>query len=334
MIPASIGTVDGPIKLATDDPVAILGAGSVGVFLAAHLARTGTPVTLLARRAEQPTLSFELVADRDERAQSLTLPVQSVSTARLPTVGTLLVCVRSDQVEEAVASAARVAPAAALGLVASVSAAQLLALRAHHPGRALYTVMPMFNCWATDAHTFRWLQPPIVKTLLSGEGDPAADVAVRHVCAQLLAGGLRARVVASAVAATLTFYTAGMPMLAGWELGGWGPQFIPSSARRLTATAIRDSFRAKTEARELPARRLSSVPSWHVALGGGLGRLFIGRATLAMWRHHGPKIAAQTRAMLDAVLARARQGDVATPGLRALRERLDASSSSGDVGGA
>jgi hypothetical protein len=42
-----------------------------------------------------------------------------------------------------------------------------------------------------------------------------------------------------------------------------------------------------------------------------------------MWRIHGPKIARQTRAQLDAVIADAAARSIATDGLCELRRRLD-----------
>ena len=44
--------------------------------------------------------------------------------------------------------------------------------------------------------------------------------------------------------------------------------------------------------------------------------------TRAMWSHHGPKVGAQTRWMLDDMITHADGRGVATPNLRALRARL------------
>ena len=45
---------------------------------------------------------------------------------------------------------------------------------------------------------------------------------------------------------------------------------------------------------------------------------------LEMWTHHGPKIAGQTRSVIDELLGRAAARGVATPRLRELRDRLGA----------
>lgn len=41
-----------------------------------------------------------------------------------------------------------------------------------------------------------------------------------------------------------------------------------------------------------------------------------------LWSVHGPKVAGQTRKMLDAIIARGKAGSRATDGLKELRRRL------------
>ena len=42
----------------------------------------------------------------------------------------------------------------------------------------------------------------------------------------------------------------------------------------------------------------------------------------AIWRFHGPKVAAQTRQLVDGLIGQARRKNVPVDGLTALRERL------------
>jgi hypothetical protein len=170
------------------------------------------------------------------------------------------------------------------------------------------------------------MQPPLVRTLFSGEGEPAADAAARAMAARLAAGGMRTRVVPSAVRATATFFNAGLPVLAGWQLSRWGARVVDGAAlRRTVASAIHEALTVVGEARGAAAMLLRAAPVGLLAALLATVRLFLTRRLLAMWQSHGPKIEGQTRTMLDELLARARRDGVAVPHLAELHRMLASS---------
>jgi 2-dehydropantoate 2-reductase len=95
----------------------ILGAGSVGLALAAQLAAAGRPVRLLVRRPEAAAaLAGGLVA-KDPIAggeRTLTVPAHAAGAAELTRIGDgpVFVCTREPETEEAARALARSAPGA------------------------------------------------------------------------------------------------------------------------------------------------------------------------------------------------------------------------------
>jgi hypothetical protein len=298
--------------------VGILGTGAVGVFVASWLE---SAPRFFARQAAGEC-EWQLVDAARGGVRTLRATV-AASTENAAELRHLLVCVRGDQVDAAMDTAAKLAPSAALGLAAPVSPTQLAALRARHAGRAIYLLVPMFNAWPDGERRYLWLQPPIVKTLFSGEDDAAAVAAARDMADRLRKGGMRTRVVPSAILATATFFAGGLPVLAGWEISGWTARIVVGAKlRRTTARAMREALTVAREARGLSATMIRIMPTVFVALFLAIARLFVNKNLAAMWAHHGPKVAGQTRAMLDTMLTRADSAGVATPSLRELRSSL------------
>jgi ketopantoate reductase len=305
-------------------PVAILGSGAVGVFVGARLDAAGTAPLFFVRGGARESRQWQLVDARTEVTRTLRAEVAPAAGVHAE-IRHLLVCVRGDQQAAAVETALRLAPSAAIGLAAPVSATEIAALRARHPDRTFYLLVPMFNAWSDGEARYRWLQPPLVKSLLSGERDARASAAARAMSARLAAGRMRVRVVSSATAATATFFNAGLPLLVAWQISGWSPRVVEGAPlRRLTARAMRESLAIAREATGPAAALVRLLPASLIALGLATMRLFVSRHLVAMWQHHGPKIAGQTRLMLETMLVRAEAAQLTAPSLTELRARLDA----------
>src|SRR5437867_2028076 len=96
------------------EPVAILGAGAVGVFLGAHLAAGGTPILFLARGDARRRAEWHLVHAGSGARRDLVATVEPAGAA-LPASAQVLVCVRGEQLDEALDRAVAAAPGAAFG---------------------------------------------------------------------------------------------------------------------------------------------------------------------------------------------------------------------------
>jgi hypothetical protein len=309
----------------------IIGAGAVGVFCGLHLAARGHVVTYRVRSGRATPSRLRLVHAPNGAVQEVE-PTLRALDAGPDESDWVLVCVRGDQVEDAMASVDRVAPAGAPVMIAAAVTNETLAtLRARHPGRALVTLTPMFNAWPHGEGEWRWFTPPLMKNLLSFEDDLGAEPAARDLVRLFNEARIPSRAVASAYRRTLALFTTGLPMLAGWELSGWTPRMFRGAGelRALTARAMVEAGRtvrgevsgfASFTLRLLAARLLSMVLA--------LLPLLMPRNAVQMWIHHGPKIEAQTREMMDRILARAQAEGRPVPSLAALRERLPAKTTS------
>jgi len=298
----------------------MVGAGAVGVVLTRALERTkGHDVTFLVRKGRRAGLVRTRVIDA--KTGELTVrerPAVVEEGQPLPTVDTLILAVRGDQLDAALAVAEQLPPTVRVATV-TPGFDDLATLRARLPGRPTARIVPVFNAWSDGDALKLWL-PPLAKTTVSyGEGGTDGDRAfAEELATAFTAGGLPAK--ATRDEPPPSAIAAGTPLLAAYELAGWDLDAL-----------VRDR-----ELRTLAER--ASKEALRTYVGGGLlGRAAafvtpIGlaiRATNAMpshlkdmWRAHGPKIAGQTRTMLDAVIARAERDNSPHASLSDLRRRL------------
>jgi ketopantoate reductase len=309
--------------------VLIVGAGAVGVVLGAHLKTRGHDVAFVTRTRRDPTAqAFQLRAVDGAETHRIDGPTVVVAGEPLAVADWVLVCVRFEQVDAALRSvASALGPHTRLGIAASLGRDDLRTAQTH-AARAVVSITPGFNAWPDDAvDVWRWYEVPFAPTLVSGEGDGRSDEAARALAEALRGGGLRVRFAASAYAEMLPLFSSGLALLAALELSGWDVAQLAADGarRRLTARAMREAANVvRDESRGLAIAALRRTPAALLsACLALLPLLFRGRVR-AMWSHHGPKIRAQTRAMLDDLLAKARARARSATALAALRDALPA----------
>ncbi len=292
----------------------IVGAGSVGLILAHHLEKTkGNEIAFLVRKGRKPTRIKLLNAKTDE-LHIRERPTAYETGAMLPPFDTVILAVRADQVDEA-ATVIESLPSATCIVSASAGHDDVPRLRERFPGRKVVQIVPLFLAFP-DGDVTRWWTPPVVRTLISWEGDESARELADELVKPLVDGGLPAMSVRALGNARECVYAAGLPALATFELAGWDPRALgrDGELRNLAASAAKEALHTVGGGRWLFA--VAPVPLVKLALRAAP---LMPRRTREMWRVHGPKIAAQTRAQLDAMIARA--GSDASA-LTELRRRL------------
>ncbi len=303
--------------------VVIVGAGAVGVLIGVQLEHKKHEVAYLVRkgrRAEMKRLLLVHASSGETRCRER--PTVFEEGEAVPPFELALLCVRGDQVEAAAATvAAHLPPTVAIGVAAPAPIARL---RAAHPGGPVFAIVPMFWSWPEAPGTWRWMVPPLAKTLVSGEGDAAADAKAKELAEALTAAGLPARTAPSVERSAAGPMATGVALLAGWELAEWDLDRLcrDKPLRKLTASAMAEAARIAGPESGTLGRLLALAP------GRALDVVLMAAPRLVpsrmdeMWRVHGPKIRAQTRAMLDELLAR--DGAATASHLRELREKLPA----------
>jgi hypothetical protein len=292
----------------------IVGAGSVGVILGHFLEKTkGNEIAYLVRQGRKQT-QLKLLNAKTEELHIRERPTMYETGAHLPAFDTVILAVRSDQVDEA-ASVLEILPSATRILSASAGHDDVAKLRARFPGRQVAQLVPLFLAFP-EGDVTRWWTPPVVRSLVTWEGDDAARPFAEEMVKPLVDGGLPAMAVRAVGNARECLYAAGLPALASFELAGWDASALGKSSelRGLAAAGAKEALRTVGGGR------------WMFALAPGpLVKLALRAAPLLpkrsreMWKVHGPKIAAQTRAQLDSFIARAGEQAAA---LSELRRRL------------
>jgi len=302
----------------------MVGAGSVAVLLTRALeTNKHNEVTYYVREGRKAKLPrVKLLEARTGALYVRERPAVVEPKSTLPKVDTVILPVRGDQLDEALDVVARLGDGVRIAS-ASAGIDDVARIRARFPGRAVVQILPAVMAYP-EADTTKWWIPPFAKTVVSYESDDAAKELAEDLVKDFTAGGVPSRVVRAVGAARDAFVGAGMPLLASLELAGWdfGAWSRSGELRGLASSGMREGLRAVLGK---PAARfvgLAPAPLLSVML-----RAFPSLApkgVLDMWRVHGPKIAGQTRAMLDTIIARGADRAAATDHLRELRRRLDA----------
>jgi hypothetical protein len=284
------------------------------VVLAHHLEKTkGNEIAFLVRKGRKQT-KLKLLNAKTDELHVRERPTMYEAGARLPPFDTVILAVRADQVDEA-AAVLESLPSATRVMSASAGHDDVPKLRARFPGRQVVQLVPLFLGFP-DGDVTRFWMPPVVRTLISWEGDEDTKEFADEMVKPLVDGGLPAMSVRALGNARECIYAAGLPALACFELAGWDPSALGRSKelRNLAAAAAKEALRTVGGGRWLFA--VAPVPLVKMALRAAP---LMPKRTREMWRVHGPKIAAQTRAQLDGMIARA-GSDCAT--LSELRRRL------------
>src|SRR6185436_6635141 len=168
----------------------IVGAGSVGVILAHHLEKTkGNEIAFLVRQGRKQT-QLKLLNAKSDELHVRERPTMYEPGARLPAFDTVILAVRSDQVDEA-ASVLESLPSATRVASASVGHDDVARLRARFPGRQVVQIVPLFLAFP-DGDVTRWWKPPVVRTLVAWEDDESAREFAEELVKPLVDGGLPA----------------------------------------------------------------------------------------------------------------------------------------------
>lgn len=301
----------------------IIGAGAVGAVLGVNLEHTKNEIMYLVRKGKKKGLGQLMLVDAATGTTRCRERPPAVEEGdNVPPFEWALLCVRGDQIAEALETLQRHArPDAKVGL-AVATLCDMADLRASWPGGPVFTILPTFSAWSEEPNVWKFFHPPLLKTIVSGEGDPAADAAATEFAAALNAAKIPALALPQARRKLATIMAPGLVLLAGWELSGWDIKALASDGglRKLTAAAMSEAARAMGPEAEGPAKLLAYAPAFAVELFLRSAPLLAPENVSAMWRVHGPKVRAQTRDLLDELLAR--KPDLAR--VRELRDRLPA----------
>jgi hypothetical protein len=183
-------------------------------------------------------------------------------------------------------------------------------------------VLPTFFAYRED-DAIRWWQPPLGATFVSSEGDEQARPFAEELVKDIVAGGLPARAVKSFSSARDTVFAAGMPLLgtlelAGWDYDAWSRD---KALRSLASRGMREGVQAMVPS-VWAARLVGLAPELLLSTLLKAAPTLGGQNVREMWRVHGPKIAGQTRHLLDTIIERGNRRASSTESLKELRRRL------------
>jgi hypothetical protein len=295
----------------------VVGAGAVGAILVHHLEKTKTnELAYLVRPGRKAKLTqVKLLNVKTEQLHVRERPTVYETGARLPPFDTVILAVRADQVDEA-ANVIDSLPSVKNIVSASAGHDDIARLRTRFPGRAVVQIVPLFLAFP-DGDVIRWWLPPVARTLVTWDNDDAArELAENELVKPLVAGGLPTMGVKAIGNARECIYAAGLPALASFELAGWDTRTLGRNGdlRDLAARGAKEALRTVGGGKWL----FAIAPTTMLQMLLRAAPLLPKRAQ-EMWRVHGPKIAAQTRAQLDSFIARA---GAESEALSELRRRL------------
>lgn len=302
--------------------VLMVGAGAVGAVLTQALEYTKSNDVAYLLKPGRKLTKVKLLEARSGAFYVRERPTTVEANATLPVVDTLIFAVRGDQLDEALAIIDGLRDKEQLRVaVATAGLDAIEKVRARLPGRPVVQILPMFMAYPDGDH-IKWWNPPLARTLICWEGDPSAKPFAEELLAAFTAGSLPGRALDTVRTARDAIFAAGMPVLASLELAHWSFDDWAHSAelRGLAAGGVREGMAALAPKRAAGLLRRTPLPLFSAMLR--LAPRLLSAETRAMWTVHGPKVAGQTRQMLDAIIARGEAGDRATDGLKELRRRL------------
>jgi hypothetical protein len=302
--------------------ILMVGAGAVGRVLTRFLeAQKANEVTYYVRAGRRAELGrCKLLDARSGELHVRERPKAVEPSDRLPVVDTAILAVRADQLDSALDVVAQLVGDVRIAS-ASAGMDDVARIRARFPGRPVVQIVPTFFAYP-EGDAIKWWNPPLARTLITYEGDEAARPFADELAKDLTASGLATKVLRSVKHARDTLVAAGMPVLVTLELAGWDFDAWAGNAelRGLASAGVREGVGAVAPG--LAGRLLALTPKALLSTVLRAAPRVAGKGVTDMWRVHGPKIAGQTRELLDALIARGEDRAASTGSLKELRRRL------------
>jgi ketopantoate reductase len=303
----------------------VVGAGAVGAVIGSLLEHAGHSVVYWLRSPREALPAFDVQRAAGACVRSRTPVCVAADTAVKPDSDWVLVCVRTEQLSEALRQVAL-----QLGAARAVAIATITLDGALHASRAAGLTGPVLAlhvAFGSQKEAAQTGQPTLLTwfpfsapSSVSSEGQSALRAPARELAKQLNAAGLPTRAVSSMSDSMRWLAAATTALLPAWEQCGW-------DIRRLAAhRVLRDTAaRAMHEAAGLVAARRGLI-GWlslrlPAAFYRGLIRLLpilMGSRAGALWRQHGPKVREQTGYVLRDMLERAQRQGRSVPALTQL----------------
>ena len=281
----------------------IVGAGAVGALVGAQLARAGHDVRFWVRpreRRARARLKIESVAT-GERFEIFT-PFLAPGDA-VPEHDWLFVCVRGEQLDEALQQIAVQLGTGHNLAISTVSFDNVVERARRHglQGSVLaHHVSFGVHRDPDDRERFLWF-PFAAPSIVSAEGDRTSLNAARALARALREAGLRSTPLRSARNPMKLMMGLSAPFLAAWDVCDFELERLARDRelRQLTARAMVEAPR--TVQFTGLGRLFKLIPAWFWSSVLRVLPRVIGAHGRAVWRHHGPKVRAQTRYCLALV---------------------------------
>ncbi len=296
----------------------IVGAGAVGQWMGCLLSARGHQVSFLLK--PQHRLGRIVIRDLDRaRVHTLEQPGTLVAGDSIDPPDDVVVAVRGDQIDEALASTRPyLAAHTSVAVVPPLMDDLRTRVQKSGIGNPVFAMLIGVGVWPVG-HELHWFRLRDGAILLSCEGDAGALPAAESFGSMLRDAGLRTHtrmVLPASVHATVAGERA---LQMGWELADWDIERLVADPElnALTTTAIIEAVNVvlanETHAADPVLAGLPSMQQRASSMGDNVR---------AIWRHHVPKIARQSRMMVDALIERGRQRNVPISSLQWLRARL------------
>lgn len=298
-----------------DKHFVILGAGAVGLTLAAFLRTQNHRITLLTRSgtAALPVHFHDEINDR-----ALVLTARDVEVRRASdaprSADHLIVCTRGEQLDAALAQLRDLDPSVPITNAAATLADVPALAREHGLPHPLLVMGVGFAAWPVGEQRYRVfaLQPPgpVIAPLPSGgTNSTAARRAAKELAHILAAAGFPAQAPPPVLFRWVfqTMLTLEVAFMHGYRRAGWELDALCAHPEllRLCGAAMRESAGAIVHggpialvARMIPAPLFARFTAYRARTANEGFR--------AVWRHHGPKVTEQLDLLTEQVLSGAR----------------------------
>ena len=283
--------------------ILIVGAGAVGQLIGCLMGQHGHVVSFLLKPGR--SLGDIVARDLDQGVvHTLERPTTVVAGDVIDPPDLLMVTVRGDQVDAALKLTRQyLGPHTSVAVVPPLLHDLLPRVRKAGIERPTFAMLVGFGVWPVGAE-LHWFRFPGGACLLSGEGDPAAFAAAEVFVVMLRETGLPAHALLAIPPVVRAMVVGEYALLMGWELVGWDIDRLPDDRElcALTAAAMADAVSVVMAPDADAADRVSaSMPPLELRTRSMSDNM------RAIWRFHGPKIALQTRQLVDGLIEEARR---------------------------
>jgi 2-dehydropantoate 2-reductase len=297
----------------------IVGAGAVGTVLGVLLENAGHRVQFWVRpnrRADAGALTIERFGGEPRRIER---PRLVCAGDPPPSADWIVVCVRGEQLTAALTELARWTNSQQRVAIAAVSLHGVTAqARAAGVTGSIYALHAAFGSFADDeaADHFHWF-PFVPPTTVTPDGDRSRRDDAEQLARRLREAGLPTRAALDMNASMRLMVALNSVLALGWDLSEWRLDSLvrDRSLRRQTARAMQETVSLVS-----PRSWLRFCPSWAYEVTLRIIALFMGDKGRMTWLVHGPKIRAQTDAIVREIAA-ASSAETPAPVLSKLFER-------------